>query len=190
MIMAKAKQSPEPESPDQTTQSNEQRSSLARHIQSEPRLLGGSPFAIMNRFANEMERVFEEFGFSPRGIMSNLGRGWGEIGQGMWSPQIEMVEREGQLIVRADLPGLSKDDVKVDITEDVLTIRGERNQEQEEKDKGYYHSERSYGSFYRRLPLPEGVKAEETRANFRDGVLEITIPTEQRQEHRRNIEIK
>ena len=147
-----------------------------------------SPFSMMNRFADEMERIFGGFGFGQGSLTP---RGWGMGGQFDWSPQIEVHERDGKFIVRADLPGLSKEDVKVDINDDVLTIRGERKQEHEENREGFYRSERSYGSFFRSIPLPEGVNAEEAQASFRDGVLEITMPAPQRTERRgRQIEIK
>jgi HSP20 family protein len=113
----------------------------------------------------------------------------GEMGYGMWSPQIEIFERGSQFIVRADLPGLTKDDMKVEITDEALTIQGERKQEHEEDREGWHRSECSYGSFYRSIPLPEGIKAEEAKANFRDGVLEISIPAPQREGRRRQIDI-
>jgi HSP20 family protein len=87
-----------------------------------------------------------------------------------------MFERDGELVLRADLPGLSKDDVKVELADNAVTITGERRDEREEKREGLYSSERSYGRFYRRLPLPQGVNTEDARASFRDGVLEVTMP--------------
>ena len=142
---------------------------------------------MMNRFAEEMERMFEDFG---------LGHSWyghrhrPELGHAaMWSPQVEIFERGGQFIVRADLPGLTKDDVKVDITDEALTIQGERKQELEEEVEGFHRSERSYGSFYRSIPLPEGINIDEAKANFRDGVLEITIPSPRREGRHRQIDI-
>jgi HSP20 family protein len=93
--------------------------------------------------------------------------------------------------VRADLPGLTKDDINIAVADDAITIRGERRQEREESEEGFYRSERSYGSFYRQIPLPEGVSAEDAEATFRDGVLEITMPAPQRAEQRsRRLEIK
>ena len=86
-----------------------------------------------------------------------------------------MFKRDGELVVRADLPGLTKDDVKVEVADGGITIEGERRSQQEERREGFYHSERRYGKFYRRLPLPEGVTAQEANATFRDGVLEITM---------------
>ena len=157
--MAKAKQSPEE---GRGEQPSERRQSLTRH---EPNL--------MNRFANEIERLFEDFG---------LGRVWGEIGRAEWAPQIEVFERGGQFIVRADLPGLTSNDVKVEITDDALTIQGERSEEHKDEREGWYRSERSYGTFLRSVPLPEGVNTNNIEANFKDGVLEITMPMPQREQ--------
>ena len=169
---------------------------LARREQSSPSLLTGSPFSFMRRFSEEMDRLFEDFGFGRGSLAPSFGRGlfptsFGDFGQTGWSPQVEVFEREGQLVVRADLPGLNKDDVKVEVTDDAITISGERKQEHEERREGFYRSERSYGSFYRQIPLPEGASADDASATFRDGVLEITMRAPQRQEQRsRRLEIK
>jgi HSP20 family protein len=190
--MARTKQSLEPNRPQQGERERERQGGLA-HRQSYPSALSGSPFALMNRFAEEMDRVFEDFGLGRGLLAPRFGRGWGEMGQSAmaaWSPQIEAFERGGQFIVRADLPGLTKDDVKVEIHDDALTIQGERKLQSEEEREGFYRSERSYGSFLRSIPLPEGIKADEAKANFRDGVLEITMPAPPRAESRRSIEIK
>jgi HSP20 family protein len=134
--------------------------------------LASTPFEFMRRFGEEMDRVFGDFGFGT------LTRGM----PGIWAPQVEMFERDGQLLVRADLPGLTKDDVNVEIDNDAITIQGERQNEQNENREGFYRTERSYGKFYRRLPLPEGVDAQEASATFQDGVLEITMSAPKRTE--------
>jgi HSP20 family protein len=141
--------------------------------------LAATPFEFMRRFGEEMDKLVGDFDF---------GRGWlppalaGSARPGLWAPQIEMVEEGGQLIVRADLPGLTKDDVNVEIDNDAITIEGERRSEQKENREGYYRTERSYGKFYRRVPLPDGVEAENADATFRDGVLEITMNAPKRTE--------
>jgi len=169
---------------------------LAPREQSPTSLSAGSPFAFMRRFSEEMDRLFEDFGFGRNWLAPSFGReffpaGFGEFGRTAWSPQVEVFERGGKYIVRADLPGLTKDDVKVEVTDDAITISGERKSEHEEKGEGYYRSERSYGSFHRRIPLPEGVTADDADATFRDGVLEIAMQAPQRQEQRsRRLEIK
>jgi HSP20 family protein len=138
-------------------------------------LRGESPFAAFQRLSDEMDRMFEEFGF---------GRGWGgqrsplsrEGTTGVWAPQVEVFQRNNELTIRADLPGLKKDEVSVEVTDDAVTIQGERKKEHEEEREGFYRSERSYGSFYRVIPLPEGAITEQAKATFKDGVLEITLP--------------
>ena len=108
-----------------------------------------------------------------------------------WTPQIELFQRGDQIVVRADLPGLNKDDVDVEVHEGVLTISGERREQHEDRGEGFYHSERSYGSFQRSIPLPEGVNEEQINAQFRDGVLEVTIPVPRQEQQRgRRIDIR
>jgi HSP20 family protein len=141
------------------------------------------PFDLFERFADEMDRVFEDFGIGRTGIAPRLGRSWlqspwrgAQTETEVWAPQIEVFHRNNDLVVRADLPGLNKDDVKVDVTDDRIIVQGERKQEHEEEREGVYRSERSYGSFYRVIPLPEGAISEQAKASFKDGVLEITMP--------------
>jgi len=149
----------------------------------------------MRRFSEEMDRLFDDFGFGGSWLDSSYGREFfpinlGEFPQSLWSPQIETFEREGQLVIRADLPGLKKEDVNVEVTNDAITISGERRDEDEERREGYYRSERSYGSFFRSIPLPEGVNAEDANATFNNGVLEITMQAPQLQSRGRRLEIK
>ena len=162
-------------------------------IRSELALSTVSPFTFMRRFSEEMDRLFEDFGFGRGWLAPGFDRGLDRLeslAEGAWAPQVEVIERDNRLIVRADLPGMTKDDVKVDIDDNSLVIRGERKTEHEEDEEGYYRSERSYGSFYRRIPLPSGVKAEEASADFRNGVLEITMPAAKRTDaERRQLEI-
>ena len=108
-----------------------------------------TPFSSMRRFADEMDRIFQGFGF-PTIEGSSL---WDMTRNG-FSPEIDIVERDGKLVLRADLPGMTKDDVNVDISEDSVVIEGERKYEHEENQQGVYRSERSYGRFRREIPLP------------------------------------
>ena len=93
-----------------------------------------------------------------------------------WVPAIDLVEREGQLVLRADLPGLDRDDVDVQIKDGILTVSGERKYENESKGEGYHRVERSFGRFSRSLRLPRGVDASAVSASFDRGVLEVTVP--------------
>ena len=106
-----------------------------------------TPFSMMRRFADEMDRMFEGFGFPSS---ERFGR---STAMERFSPQIDIVERDGKFVVRADLPGMSKDDVTVEVTEDAVVIQGERKYEHEENEGGIYRSERSYGHFHREIPL-------------------------------------
>ncbi len=128
------------------------------------------PFRILERFADEMDRMFDEFGFGTRSRSGALADTL------TWTPRIDVTQQNNELVIRADLPGTSKDDVKVDITDDAITIQGERRREHEEERGGVYRSERSYGSFYRTIQLPEGAIADQAKASFKDGVLEIKMP--------------
>jgi HSP20 family protein len=141
------------------------------------------PFDLFERFADEVDRIFEDFGFGRAALAPRAGRGWlqspwrGAAAEtGLWAPEVEIFHRGNDLVVRADLPGLSKDDVKVDVTDDRIIIQGERKREHEEEREGVYRSERSYGSFYRVIPVPEGAITDQAKASFKDGVLDITMP--------------
>jgi HSP20 family protein len=136
---------------------------------------------MLERFADEMDRIFDDFGLGRTSLSSRPGRGflqspWESWSDWSWTPDVEVFHRNDELVVRADLPGLNKDDVKVDVTENGITIQGERKREHEEEREGRYRSERSYGSFYRMIPLPDGAITDQAKAKFKDGVLEITMP--------------
>jgi len=148
----------------------------------------------MRRISDEMDRLFEGFGFGRSasgepGWQGALTPGF-EQGSALWSPHLEMYERDGKLVVTADLPGVKKEDVNVEVDQDAITIQGQRRHEEFSQERGYYRSERSYGSFYRMVPLPEGADPSTASATFRDGVLEITLPVPQRRASSRSLEIK
>jgi HSP20 family protein len=140
---------------------------------------GITPFSFVRRMMEDMDRMFgggfglpslfEDMG--PLGTRSSLGA----FGEGTWAPQIEVLEHDGNLLVRADLPGLNREDVHVSVDDHILTIEGERQDKREEKREGYFHSERSYGSFQRRIALPRGADASTCDASFENGVLEIRM---------------
>jgi HSP20 family protein len=132
-----------------------------------PTLLAGSPFHLFRRMTEEMDRAFDRMFGDFAGTRA--------AGVGVWSPRVEAFQKGDSFIVRAELPGLKKDDVEVNVTEDAITIQGERQEERERNEEGFFHSERSYGSFYRTIPLPEGVITDSAKANFKDGVLEIRL---------------
>jgi HSP20 family protein len=161
-----------------------------------------SPFGLMQRMADDMDRLFEQFGFGRPGLgLTPLSGGlfdddlWSDRGMQSsntgWTPQVETFRRGDNLVIRADIPGVKKEDVHVEIENDMLTISGERREQHEEDRDGFYRSERSYGQFYRAIPLPQGVNTEKCDASFRDGVLEVTLPAPQQEEQRaKRIQIK
>ena len=139
------------------------------------------PLGLMRRFADEMEGALANF----RGASTGT-----SVGQELiWAPPIELREQDGNLVVSAELPGLTDKDVKVEATEDGLVIQGERKQEFSGEERGVRRSERSYGRFWRLVPLPEGAQVEKAQANFHDGILEVTIPVPESQQRRRQIPI-
>jgi HSP20 family protein len=93
-----------------------------------------------------------------------------------WEPAVDMIDRKDEIVLRADLPGLEQKDISVSVEGGVLSIRGERQEQREEKEEDYYYSERWTGGFYRALTLPPGVDADKIKATFKNGVLEVHIP--------------
>jgi HSP20 family protein len=130
-----------------------------------------TPFDVMRGLSHEMDRVLDEFGFRRRWPFMPFAAPEDAV----WTPEIELRERDGKFQVRLDLPGLEKADVKIDVTDDALVVQGERRQEQEQKGEGFYRSERTYGRFFRSVPLPEGARPETAKATFTGGVLEIVM---------------
>jgi HSP20 family protein len=145
------------------------------------------PLGFMRRMSEEMNQIFESAGLG--GTLAGAGSAGRTSGTG-WMPQVEVRQRGSELVVRADLPGLEPDDVRVEVENNVLTVSGERRQEDEDEREGYFRSERSYGSFFRSIPLPEGVEEESIKASFDRGVLEVRVPIPEQQQRRgRRIEI-
>ena len=143
-----------------------------------------SPFTFMGQFVQDMARLLDSF--------AGFGGGSGQIAPYenrsnvlSWFPAVEVQEREGQLVVRADIPGLNADDIRLELDDGQLVISGERTQEHEENEGGIYRTERSYGVFRRVIALPEGVDVEHATATFDNGVLEVTIPAPGRSRGRR-----
>jgi HSP20 family protein len=132
------------------------------------------PFALLRQMTSELDRVFERpFGTAFRFPSF---RALASPDRESWAPQIDVFERDRQLVTKVDLPGLKKEDVKVEVTDGYIAISGERKSETEEEKDNVYRCERSYGSFYRAVPLPEGAKLEDVKASFANGVLEVSVP--------------
>jgi HSP20 family protein len=134
---------------------------------------------MMRRLSEEMDRAFA----------GHTGLSRGPNGRGSWFPALEVVERNGTLEVIAELPGLNKDDVKLEYTDEGIIIEGEKHQEREENERGFQRSERSYGYFYRMIPLPAGADPEHAKAEFKDGLLKVRIPIAENKRQRRSIPI-
>ena len=128
--------------------------------------------SLLRQMTNELDRLFEEPAW-PTFRWSAFGR---QFGTARWTPGIDVFEKDNTLVTKIDLPGMKKEDVKVEVTDGHLAISGERKAESEEKKDNVYRCEREYGSFYRAVPLPAGVKIEDVKASFADGVLEVTVP--------------
>jgi HSP20 family protein len=154
-----------------------------------------SPFQTMTRLSREMDQLFDSF-FGNRFGFPRLARNWpfesGGLGIGgeelssLWTPNVDVRRRGDAVIIHAELAGVSKDAVRIEATEQGIAISGERNETREEggSERGYQLKERSYGSFYREIPLPEGAQVEQAKASMREGVLEITVPLQQSQSRR------
>ena len=143
-----------------------------------------NPFSLLGRLAEQMTSVFDE--------VSGTGRSHGRALSGPlgWSPSIDVFHRGNELVVRGDLPGMRPEDINVDVSDDAVTLSGERQDEHRDERNGVYRYERNYGSFYRTIPLPEGTITDQAKASFNNGVLEITIPAPPEQVSRgRRLEI-
>jgi len=128
----------------------------------------GDPFNDLRTMQNEMDRLFNR--------VLGTERDWESGHVGLWTPSVESYLKEGKLFIKAELPGVDAKDLDVNITDRELLIKGERKSEKDEKEKDYAYREISYGSFERRFLLPEGVKTDELKAKFNNGILEITVP--------------
>lgn len=137
------------------------------------------PFGVTEELQHEMNRLF------GRSLMKR--NGWGRP----FEPEIDVIEEKDHFLVKADLPGIKKEELDIKVEGRLLTLKGERKEEKETKEKNYYSSERFYGTFTRVIELPTDVKAEEVKAAYKDGVLEISLPkTEGAKAKQIRVEIK
>jgi HSP20 family protein len=131
------------------------------------------PFTSLARWDRDMERMMEDF----------FGRRWRPWWPERWfgaereeAPALDLYEEKDDIVVKAELPGIDKNNIEVNLTDHTLTIKGEKKKEEEIKEENYYRSERSYGAFMRTLELPKDVHADKVKASFKDGVLEVRLP--------------
>jgi HSP20 family protein len=142
-------------------------------------MLSMAPFSLFRRLTEEFDRALQPF-LSEDESASNIA----------WVPTVEISERDGNYRILAELPGLSPNQVRVEVDDDALVLQGERQAEREANEGGVRRSERQFGFFYRRIPMPEGVDPQQAKARFHDGILEITVPAPNRQPERRQVPIE
>jgi HSP20 family protein len=128
-------------------------------------LVRWSPWRDVVSVQDEMNRLFD-------GLMRHRDGG----GVGEWMPAVDISETDDEFIVAADVPGLKNEDIKISVANNVLTLRGERKSVREDKKENFHRVERTYGAFERTFSLPSGVKSENIRAKYKDGVLEVRLP--------------
>jgi HSP20 family protein len=131
-------------------------------------LIRWEPARELQSVQTEINRLFNTLFDSPTPTAGGVPR--------RWIPPMDLVENDEEFVLRADLPGISEGDVKIELQDNVLTVSGERKAEREDRKEGYYRLERSSGAFSRSLTLPDGVDPEQIKANFDRGVLEIHVP--------------
>ena len=127
------------------------------------------PFGLLRQMTTELDRMFDD-PWKLQWPVVHLAK------DTQWAPKIDVLEKDNRLVTRVDLPGVKKEDVSVEFTDGQLILSGERKFEKEETKDNVYRSECEYGSFYRAVPLPEGVKADDVKATFLNGVLEVSVP--------------
>jgi HSP20 family protein len=161
-------------------QSSEQSRTLTRPQDNYPRDTSElNPFSLMRRFSEEMDRAFGG-AFVPSRFMAD---------NAMWSPPVEVRKRDHTLDITAELPGMKKEDLKVEFTDDSIVIEGEKRREYESDEGGVHRTERSYGHFYRLVPLSGGADPQKAQADFKDGVLRVHVPISEERRRQREIRI-
>ena len=127
------------------------------------------PMRDMETLHNRINRLFDGSFFPTFSLDDG-------ISLGNWRPVVDIYENEDTVVVKAELPGVEKEDLKVDLKDGVLTLSGERSHEKEVKEENYYRKERAFGSFHRSFRVPEGIDPDKINAEFKDGVLKVEIP--------------
>jgi HSP20 family protein len=135
----------------------------------------------VDRFRTEVDRLFDDF--FTRGTFGRLFEG------GDWAPVIDVSESGKEIVVHAEVPGIDSKDIDISLNGRILTIKGEKKQEEEEKEKSYHRIERTYGSFSRSFELPADVDGDKVRAKYKDGVLKLNLPKKKEQSVKK-IEVK
>ena len=137
-------------------------------------LVRWNPLGEMTTMQNRINRMFNA-PYWPAGRMDD------KTGMGMWNPAVDLYEKDDHFVIKAELPGVDKKDISIDLKDRVLTLSGERSYENEVKEENYYRRERSYGKFQRAFTLPADVDSDKINAEFKDGLLQIEVPKPEQQ---------
>lgn len=129
-------------------------------------------YSLQHQINNLFDDFFSGFEVAPRGLTAG--------GFGAFIPSVDVKESETDIVIQAELPGVDEKDISVTVTRNSVTIKGEKKEEKEDKEKNCYYLERSYGSFHRVIPLGEEADSDNAKASFKNGVLNITIPKSQK----------
>jgi len=152
------------------------------------------PFEEIRRLESEIDEIFSQFWRSAKPRFALPRSKGGEIQSAetsiAFAPSVDVIEKENEIVVKADLPGIDKKDIKIKVEPDAVVISGEVKKEKKEKEENYYIEERVYGSFYRAIPLPSEVDPEKAQAKFENGVLEIVLPKVETGKKAREIKIE
>ena len=132
-------------------------------------LVRWNPMRDMFSVKNRMNRLMDDF-FIPSPYFRRENTTWD------WNPSVDIYNEDNSIVLKAELPGVEKDDINIDVKDRVLTLKGERSIDNEVKEESYYRRERSFGKFERRFSLPENVNADDIKADYKDGILRIEIP--------------
>ncbi|MBW2707256.1 MAG: Hsp20/alpha crystallin family protein, partial [Deltaproteobacteria bacterium] len=132
-------------------------------------LVKWSPWREMPTLQNRFNRLFDDPFF-------HVGQMDDDAGMGLWNPAVDLYEKDDHFMIKAELPGVDKKDIKIDLQDRLLTLSGERTYDNEVKEENYYRRERSYGKFQRAFTLPADVDSDKIKAEFKDGVLQIEVP--------------
>ena len=137
-------------------------------------LVRWNPLGEMTTMQNRINRLFNA-PYWPAGRMDD------KTGMDMWNPAVDLYEKDDHFVIKAELPGVDKKNIAIDLKDRVLTLSGERSYENEVKEENYYRRERSYGKFQRVFTLPADVDSDKIKAEFKDGLLQIEVPKPERQ---------
>jgi len=137
-------------------------------------LVRWNPWREMPTLPGRVNRLFDDPFF-------RIGRMDDDNGLGMWNPAVDLYEKDDHFMIKAELPGVDKNDIKIDLKDRLLTLSGERTYDNEVKEENYYRRERSFGKFQRAFTLPADVDSDKIKAEFKDGVLQIEVPKPEEQ---------